>query len=92
MDILPYTQYQYQVICSNKAGETPSLWSLPVRSSEAAPDGVPAPVFDNIRSRSVRVDCGAPSSPNGIVRFYRVYMKKSNSTRTLQKVWVLACD
>lgn len=88
-DISPFTQYQYQVIAENKAGKAPSQWSLPVRSNEAPPDSVPTPELSDIRSRSVRVDCGAPETANGVIRFYHVHIKEVNASELLEKVNIL---
>ena len=74
------------MVAVNGAGEAPSPWSSPVRSAEAAPEGVPPPKFYDIRSRSVHVASGHPAVANGIVRFYHVFMSSDNTSSTMKKV------
>ncbi|XP_076812806.1 usherin-like isoform X3 [Clavelina lepadiformis] len=85
-DLSPYSQYQYQVVAINKAGEAPSPWSTAIRSGEAPPVGVPEPSFHDVQSRSAQIMAGIPRVANGIIRFYHVYMKENGTEATLLRV------
>ncbi|XP_059533348.1 usherin [Myotis daubentonii] len=75
-DLLPFTEYEYQVWAVNAAGKAPSSWTR-CRTGPAPPEGLGAPRFHAVSSTQAVVNISAPGKPNGIVSLYRLF---SNST------------
>ncbi|XP_053315134.1 usherin [Spea bombifrons] len=71
VNVLPFTKYEYQVWAVNSAGKTPSPWVY-CQTGPAAPEGVPAPVFESVSSTTAVADITTPSKPNGIITLYRL--------------------
>uniref|UniRef100_H2YER0 Fibronectin type-III domain-containing protein n=1 Tax=Ciona savignyi TaxID=51511 RepID=H2YER0_CIOSA len=85
-NVVPYSMYEYQVNARNGAGETTSSWSPPVLSGEAPPNGVPAPTFQDVTARSVRVTAQDPERENGEIRTVAIYMKQNDSDDQMARV------
>uniref|UniRef100_A0A8B9U5J2 Usherin n=1 Tax=Anas zonorhyncha TaxID=75864 RepID=A0A8B9U5J2_9AVES len=75
--LMPYTEYEYQVWSVNSAGRTPSGWSR-CRTGPAPPEGLGAPLFHMVASTVAVVNINPPLKPNGVVSIYRLF---SNDTR-----------
>uniref|UniRef100_A0A8B9DD56 Usherin n=1 Tax=Anser cygnoides TaxID=8845 RepID=A0A8B9DD56_ANSCY len=75
--LMPYTEYEYQVWSVNSAGRTPSGWSR-CRTGPAPPEGLGAPLFHTVASTVAVVNINPPLKPNGVVSIYRLF---SNDTR-----------
>ncbi|ELK32172.1 Usherin [Myotis davidii] len=75
-NLLPFTEYEYQVWAVNSAGKAPSSWTR-CRTGPAPPEGLGAPRFHAVSSTQAVVNISAPGKPNGIVSLYRLF---SNST------------
>eukprot|EP00076_Gallus_gallus_P047875 XP_419417.4 usherin isoform X2 [Gallus gallus] len=80
--LLPYTEYEYQVWSVNLAGRTPSGWTR-CRTGPAPPEGLTAPLFHTVASTVAIVNINPPLKPNGVVSIYRLF---SNDTRGTEVV------
>ncbi|XP_040553357.1 usherin isoform X5 [Gallus gallus] len=80
--LLPYTEYEYQVWSVNSAGRTPSGWTR-CRTGPAPPEGLTAPLFHTVASTVAIVNINPPLKPNGVVSIYRLF---SNDTRGTEVV------
>ena len=67
-----YTAYSYQVTSANSADQVSSVFSSPVTTSPANPQGVPAPTVTTIDSFSIDLSWTSPTKPNGIISGYNV--------------------
>ncbi|XP_069811529.1 usherin [Dendropsophus ebraccatus] len=74
VDLLPYTEYDYQVWAVNSAGRTPSSW-VHCRTGPAAPEGLPAPTFHKVSSTLAVANITPPTKPNGVVILYRLFSR-----------------
>ncbi|KAG9484595.1 hypothetical protein GDO78_010137 [Eleutherodactylus coqui] len=77
VDLLPFTEYEYQVWAVNSAGRTSSSWAH-CRTGPAAPEGVPAPAFHKVSSTFVTANITPPTKPNGVVILYRLFSRNDN--------------
>nr|XP_019599683.1 PREDICTED: usherin isoform X2 [Rhinolophus sinicus] len=75
-DLLPFTEYEYQVWAVNSAGKAASSWTR-CRTGPAPPEGLRPPKFHAVSSTQAVVNISAPGKPNGIVSLYRLF---SNTT------------
>ncbi|KAM5300669.1 usherin [Glossophaga mutica] len=81
-ELLPFTEYEYQVWAVNSAGKAPSSWTR-CRTGPAPPEGLRAPRFHAVSSTQAVVNISAPGKPNGVVSLYRLF---SNSTGAAEVV------
>ncbi|XP_056671903.1 usherin isoform X2 [Monodelphis domestica] len=81
-ELLPFTEYEYQVWSGNSAGKSPSSW-VQCKTGPAPPEGLQAPKFHAIFSTQAVVNISPPLKPNGIVSLYRLF---SNHTRGTENV------
>ncbi|ELW55473.1 Usherin [Tupaia chinensis] len=81
-ELLPFTEYEYQVWAVNSAGKAPSNWTW-CRTGPAPPEGLHAPTFHAISSTQAVVDISAPVKPNGIVSLYRLFSSNTSGTETV---------
>ena len=66
-----FTTYLYAIEAVNRAGSVTSD-ALPIRTSEAPPEGIPAPQLAAINSTTVSAAWLAPDEPNGIISRYEL--------------------
>ncbi|XP_045715406.1 usherin [Phyllostomus hastatus] len=81
-ELLPFTEYEYQVWAVNSAGKAPSSWTR-CRTGPAPPEGLRAPRFHEVSSTQAVVNISAPGKPNGVISLYRLF---SNSTGAAEVV------
>nr|XP_020728940.1 phosphatidylinositol phosphatase PTPRQ [Odocoileus virginianus texanus] len=76
----PYTLYNISVRSYTRFGHGDQLSSiLSVRTSETVPDSAPENItYKNITSGEIELSFLPPSSPNGIIKTYTIYLMKSN--------------
>nr|KAF6302646.1 hypothetical protein mPipKuh1_018529 [Pipistrellus kuhlii] len=74
--LLPFTEYEYQVCAVNSAGKAPSSWTR-CKTGPAPPEGLRAPRFHAVSSTQAVANISSPGKPNGIISLYRLF---SNST------------
>ncbi|XP_023376916.1 phosphatidylinositol phosphatase PTPRQ isoform X1 [Pteropus vampyrus] len=79
-DLKPYTLYNISVRSYTRLGHGNQLSSLlSVRTSETVPDSAPENItYKNISSGEIELLFLPPSSPNGIIQKYTIYLKRSN--------------
>ncbi|KAM7244731.1 hypothetical protein CapIbe_005339 [Capra ibex] len=79
-DLKPYSLYNISVRSYTRFGHGDQLSSiLSVRTSETVPDSAPENItYKNISSGEVELSFFPPSSPNGIIQKYTIYLMKSN--------------
>ena len=68
-DLEAFTTYRYAIEAVNRAGSTRSV-ALSIRTSEAPPEGVPAPQLVAVNSTTVSASWLAPDEPNGVINQY----------------------
>ncbi|XP_066113682.1 phosphatidylinositol phosphatase PTPRQ isoform X2 [Saccopteryx bilineata] len=87
-DLKPYTLYNISVRSYTRLGHGNQLSSLlSVRTSETVPDTAPENItYKNISSGEIELSFLPPSSPNGIIQKYTIYLKRSNGNedRTIE--------
>uniref|UniRef100_A0ABI7X9C1 Protein tyrosine phosphatase receptor type Q n=1 Tax=Felis catus TaxID=9685 RepID=A0ABI7X9C1_FELCA len=81
-DLKPYTLYNISVRSYTRFGHGNQLSSfLSVRTSETVPDSAPENVtYKNISSGEIELSFLPPSSPNGIIQKYTIYIRRSSGT------------
>ncbi|XP_008591881.1 PREDICTED: phosphatidylinositol phosphatase PTPRQ, partial [Galeopterus variegatus] len=79
-DLKPYSLYNISVRSYTRFGHGNHLSSLlSVRTSETVPDSAPENItYKNISSGEIELSFLPPSSPNGIIQQYTIYLKRSN--------------
>ncbi|XP_027399084.1 phosphatidylinositol phosphatase PTPRQ isoform X6 [Bos indicus x Bos taurus] len=79
-DLKPYSLYNVSVRSYTRFGHGEQLSSvLSVRTSETVPDSAPENItYKNISSGEIELSFFPPSSPNGIIQKYTIYLMKSN--------------
>uniref|UniRef100_A0A2K5RV06 Phosphatidylinositol phosphatase PTPRQ n=1 Tax=Cebus imitator TaxID=2715852 RepID=A0A2K5RV06_CEBIM len=79
-NLRPYTLYNISVRSYTRFGHGSQLSSLlSVRTSETVPDSAPENItYKNISSGEIELSFLPPSSPNGIIQKYTIYLKRSN--------------
>ncbi|XP_047723295.1 phosphatidylinositol phosphatase PTPRQ [Prionailurus viverrinus] len=79
-DLKPYTLYNISVRSYTRFGHGNQLSSfLSVRTSETVPDSAPENVtYKNISSGEIELSFLPPSSPNGIIQKYTIYIRRSS--------------
>uniref|UniRef100_A0A2K6TR06 Phosphatidylinositol phosphatase PTPRQ n=1 Tax=Saimiri boliviensis boliviensis TaxID=39432 RepID=A0A2K6TR06_SAIBB len=79
-NLRPYTLYNISVRSYTRFGHGNQLSSLlSVRTSETVPDSAPENItYKNISSGEIELSFLPPSSPNGIIQKYTIYLKRSN--------------
>ncbi|KAL1774931.1 phosphatidylinositol phosphatase PTPRQ [Sigmodon hispidus] len=86
-DLKPYTLYNISVRSYTRIGHgNQSSTFLSVRTSETVPDSAPENItYKNISSREIEISFLPPSSPNGIIQKYTIYLerRKGNDTRII---------
>nr|XP_055198045.1 phosphatidylinositol phosphatase PTPRQ isoform X4 [Nyctereutes procyonoides] len=86
-DLKPYTLYNISVRSYTRFGHGNQLSSLlSVRTSETVPDSAPENItYKNISSGEIELSFLPPSSPNGIIQKYTIYLRRSseNEERTI---------
>ncbi|KAM6217822.1 usherin isoform 2-T2 [Rhynchocyon petersi] len=78
-ELLPYTEYGYQVWAVNSAGKASSNWTW-CRTGPSPPEGLQAPKFHTVSATQAVVDISAPANPNGVVSLYRLFSNDTNGT------------
>ncbi|XP_075719450.1 usherin [Rhinoderma darwinii] len=81
-DLLPYTEYEYQVWAVNSAGRTASSW-VHCRTGPAAPEGLLAPIFHKVSSTLAVANITPPTKPNGEVILYRLFYRNDMGEDTV---------
>ncbi|XP_071494817.1 LOW QUALITY PROTEIN: usherin-like [Diadema antillarum] len=77
-DLAAFTLYEYRVRAENSQGVTDSVWA-PVRTQESLPIGVSAPSLVAVSPYAVEATWISPTSPNGIIVYYRIeYQERLN--------------
>ncbi|XP_058895005.1 usherin [Kogia breviceps] len=80
MELLPFTEYEYQVWAVNSAGKASSSWKR-CRTGPAPPEGLRAPKFHAVSATQAVVNISAPQKPNGIVSLYRLFSNDTSGAR-----------
>ncbi|XP_002760562.4 usherin [Callithrix jacchus] len=81
-ELLPFTEYEYQVWAVNSAGKAPSSWTW-CRTRPAPPEGLRAPTFHAVSSTQAVVNISAPRKPNGIISLYRLFSSGAHRPETV---------
>ncbi|XP_077013931.1 usherin [Tamandua tetradactyla] len=81
-ELLPYTEYEYQVWAVNSAGKAPSNWTW-CKTGPAPPEGLRAPTFHAVSSTQAVVHISTPAKPNGIVSLYRLFSNNISGAETV---------
>ena len=89
LDLRPFTTYEYSIMAVNSQGEATSNWS-DVRTAEATPKGMVAPVVASIGAYTFLVSWQPPSQPNGQVRRYAVEYGAANELNDPGSLYVPA--
>ena len=82
-ELLPYSEYEYRVTAVNSKGEASSDWAK-IRTLEAPPQVMNAPVITTIDAFSLSVRWEAPLSENGIINYYVVEYHRTSNDPTAQ--------
>ncbi|KAM4770863.1 usherin [Rhinophrynus dorsalis] len=82
VNLLPYTEYEYQLWAVNSAGQTPSTWTS-CRTGPAPPEGIHPPTFDTVSSTQALARILPPTKPNGIVTLYRLFSSDTTDEYTV---------
>uniref|UniRef100_A0A8C9BFN6 Usherin n=1 Tax=Phocoena sinus TaxID=42100 RepID=A0A8C9BFN6_PHOSS len=82
MELLPFTEYEYQVWAVNSAGKASSSWTR-CRTGPAPPEGLRAPKFHAVSATQAVVNISAPQKPNGIVSLYRLFSNDTSGAQTV---------
>lgn len=77
----PFTVYEYAVRSINSAGFAESVY-VQVRTNQAAPEGIDAPILTVLGSTSILVQWSSPNQINGILSGYEVIRNGSTITPT----------
>nr|XP_051702470.1 phosphatidylinositol phosphatase PTPRQ [Oryctolagus cuniculus] len=79
-DLKPYTLYNVSVRSYTRFGHGhQSSSALSVRTAETVPDSAPENItYKNISSGEIELSFLPPSSPNGIIQKYTIYLKRNN--------------
>ncbi|XP_048212729.1 usherin [Perognathus longimembris pacificus] len=83
-ELMPFTEYEYQVWAVNSAGKAWSNWTQ-CRTGPAPPEGLRVPTFHAISSTQAVVNISAPAKPNGNVSLYRLFSNASGSQAVLSE-------
>ncbi|KAM4814939.1 usherin-like, partial [Thomomys bottae] len=83
-ELLPFTEYEYQVWAVNSAGKASSNWTQ-CRTGPAPPEGLKAPTFHAISSTQAVANISIPAKPNGNVSLYRLFSNSSGSQTVLSE-------
>ncbi|XP_051786833.1 phosphatidylinositol phosphatase PTPRQ [Erpetoichthys calabaricus] len=83
-NLLPYTDYTFNVSASTAVGEGPQA-SIAVKTKEQVPGSVQDVTYQNITSSSVLVFWKAPYRPNGRITHYTVYGMDLFTNEAFQK-------
>ncbi|EGV92555.1 Usherin [Cricetulus griseus] len=83
-ELLPFTEYEYQVWAVNSAGKAPSTWTR-CRTGPAPPEGLKAPTFHTVSSTQAVANISAPERPNGNVTLYRLFSNSSGRNTVLSE-------
>ncbi|XP_039618112.1 phosphatidylinositol phosphatase PTPRQ [Polypterus senegalus] len=83
-NLLPYTDYTFNVSASTAVGEGPQA-SIAVKTKEQVPGSVQDVTYQNITSSSVLVSWKAPYRPNGRITHYTVYGMDLFTNEAFQK-------
>uniref|UniRef100_A0A8C2MBK7 Phosphatidylinositol phosphatase PTPRQ n=1 Tax=Cricetulus griseus TaxID=10029 RepID=A0A8C2MBK7_CRIGR len=81
-DLKPYTLYNISVWSYTRVGHgNQSSSVLSIRTSETVPGSAPENItYKNISSREIEISFLPPSSPNGIIQKYTIYLKRNNDS------------
>ncbi|XP_004685295.1 PREDICTED: LOW QUALITY PROTEIN: usherin [Condylura cristata] len=83
-ELLPFTEYEYQVWAVNSAGKATSNWTW-CRTGPAPPEGLGAPKFHAVSSTQAVVNISTPRTPNGIISLYRLFSNTSGVENVLSE-------
>ncbi|XP_075407342.1 phosphatidylinositol phosphatase PTPRQ isoform X1 [Tenrec ecaudatus] len=80
MDLKPYTLYNISIRSYTRVGHGNQLSPLlSVRTSESVPYSAPENItYKNISSGEIELSFLPPSSPNGIIQKYTIYLRQNN--------------
>ncbi|XP_075284511.1 phosphatidylinositol phosphatase PTPRQ [Opisthocomus hoazin] len=81
-EMKPYTLYNISIRAFTRLGHgNQSSFPLLVRTSETVPDSAPENItYRNISSTEIELSFFPPSTPNGVIQTYTIYLKRSNGT------------
>ncbi|XP_040841245.1 usherin [Ochotona curzoniae] len=83
-ELLPFTEYEYQVWAVNSAGKAASNWTW-CRTGPAPPEGLRAPQFLAVSSTQAVVNISIPRKPNGVITLYRLFSNTSGTQTVLSE-------
>ncbi|XP_069911419.1 usherin isoform X2 [Oryctolagus cuniculus] len=83
-ELLPFTEYEYQVWAVNSAGKAPSNWTW-CRTGPAPPEGLRAPEVHTVSSTHAVINISAPKKPNGVISLYRLFSNTSGTQTVLSE-------
>lgn len=74
----PFMSYSFQLmVCTTTCGSSETVSAV---TSEAAPQGQPAPTLDEASLRIISVNWSSPTTPNGIITRYEVERRLATSS------------
>lgn len=83
--LYPYSNYKARVTATNGAGSVISDWSAPLTTHQSSPSGVEPPTCEPvIGGRSVILTWGEPALKNGVILYYKVYVKHFSNENLYQ--------
>nr|XP_004672060.2 usherin [Jaculus jaculus] len=83
-ELLPFTEYEYQVWAVNSAGKTASNWTR-CRTGPAPPEGLRAPTVHSLSSTQAVLNISVPTKPNGNISLYRLFSNTSGAHTVLSE-------
>ena len=83
--LTPFTLYEFKIVVSNSAGETDSEFG-DVQTLEAAPEGLQDLILVTRTSESLTLTWGEPTTPNGIISEYILYLDNVEEYRDSQRM------
>ncbi|XP_041469805.1 usherin-like [Lytechinus variegatus] len=85
-----FNLYEYRVRAQNSQGTTDSPWAS-IRTQESVPIGIAAPNLVAVSPYAVQGTWSPPTSPNGIIAYYRIeYQERPNDPTATPAVVVAA--
>jgi len=89
VDLRPFTVYEYSITAVNSQGDATSNWTS-VRTLEAAPQGMSAPVVSTVGRYTFFTTWEPPAQPNGQIHQYEVEYGAHSSVDDVSKLHVSA--
>ncbi len=87
--LLPFSEYEYRVTAVNSKGSASSFWTS-VRTLEAEPQGMDAPLAHPTSAYSLLLSWSEPNMPNGVISKYKVVYQKLPNDPTFNSTTVTA--